>query len=142
MNLTQEREGAWVRLQNATAAQLRSVRHYFDRRHLEAGLASLIDAASGHEAGGLASGAPLYVVLYRQSELLVSAYCERWQVTPEQLNAELPALSRLRNLVHPVTHWAGIIKAVLAVLAMLGLSLALGLAGACVRVGYLLGGGR
>jgi hypothetical protein len=142
MNLTQEREGAWVRLHSATRAQLRSVQHYFDRRHLEASLASLIDAASGHEAQGLAPGAPLYQVLYRQSELLVGEYCERWRVNAEQLNAELPVLTRLRRLAQPVPGHGVVAKVVLAVLAMLGLSLLLGLAAALVHFGYVLGGGQ
>ena len=79
---------------------------------------------------------------YRQSELFVSEYCERWQISPEQVNAELPVLGRLRRLAQPAPRKAGVTKAALAVLAILGLSFAIGLAGACVHFGYLLGGGR
>ena len=51
MHLTQLRECAWTRLQNVTKAQLRSAQHYFDRRTFDANLATLVDAASGHDHG-------------------------------------------------------------------------------------------
>ena len=136
------RDRAWTSVHTAFTEQLQTVKHYFDRRQLEARLAPLIDAASGHEAQGHPPGGPFYLVLYRQSELFVSEYCERWQISPEQVNAELPVLGRLRRLAQPEPRKAGVTKAVLAVLAILGLSFAIGLAGACVHFGYLLGGGR
>ena len=81
--------GRWHR---SGKEQLRTVQHYFDRRHLEASLASLLQAANGHEARGLKPGSALYLVLHRESQLRVAAYCDRWQVSPDRLHAELPAL--------------------------------------------------
>jgi len=78
MNLTPNvRVPALERLQDAGKEQLRTVQHYFDRRHLEASLASLLQAASGHEGRGLAPGSALYLVLHRESQLLTAAYCQR-----------------------------------------------------------------
>ena len=48
------------RIQRSSKEQLRTVQHYFDRRHLEASLASLLQAANGHEGRGLAPGSALY----------------------------------------------------------------------------------
>jgi len=124
---------AWTRLNSATTAQLRSVQQYFDRRHLEASLASLIDAANGHEAEGLAPGAPLYKVLYKESEFLVSAFCERWQVSPQQLNAELPVLGKLRSLAQPAPRTTALAKVLLGILATLVVSLLLGQSGRRLR---------
>jgi hypothetical protein len=102
MNLTpQVCENALLRLRTASKAQLHAVRHYFDRRHLEASLASLVEAARGHEAHGVPAGSPQYLVLYQQSERLITDYCQRWRRTADQLNAELPALGRLRRLAEP-----------------------------------------
>ena len=80
-------ENALLRLQSASKAQLEVVQHYFARRDLEANLAALLDAARGHEAHSVPAGSPQYLVLYEQSEHLITGYCERWQVAPDQLNA-------------------------------------------------------
>src|ERR1035437_3053634 len=74
MNTPNVRVSALSRLQDAGKEQLRTVQHYFDRRHLEASLASLVQAASGHERRGLAPGSALYLVLSRESQLLTTAY--------------------------------------------------------------------
>ena len=126
----------------ASKEQLRTVQHYFDRRHLEASLASLMQAASGHERRGLAPGSALYLVLNRESQLLTTAYCQRWQVSQEQLHAELPALAKLAQLAQPRLLRTTISKVVLVILASIAISVLIGIAGALIHLGYLLGGGR
>jgi hypothetical protein len=49
MNTPNVRVSALSRLQDAGKEQLRTVQHYFERRNLEASLASLMQAANGHE---------------------------------------------------------------------------------------------
>ena len=134
---------ALSRLQEASKEQLRTVLHYFDRRHLEASLATLLQAANGHEARGLAPGSALYQLLHRESQLLIETYCDRWQVSPDRLHAELPALAKLDQLAQPRPPRATVSKVVLAILAAFALSVFIGIAGAFIRLGYhLLGGGR
>jgi len=134
---------ALSRLQGVGKEHLRTVQHYFDRRHLEASLVSLLQAANGHEARGLAPGSPLYLLLHRESQLLIAAYCDRWHVNRDQLYAELPALAKLDQLAQPRPPRATVSKVVLAILAAFALSVFIGIAGAFIRLGYhLLGGGR
>ena len=131
------------RLRTSSKEQLRTVQHYFDRRHLEASLATFLQAANGHEARGLAPGSALYLVLRRESQLLIDAYCDRWQVSPDRLQAELPALAKLDQLAQPRSPRATLLKVALGILVAFVMSLFLGLAGAFIRLGYrLLGGGR
>jgi hypothetical protein len=127
---------------SSSKEQLRTVQHYFDRRHLEAGLASLLDAATGHEARGLKPGSALYLVLHRESQLRVAAYCDRWQVNPDRLHAELPALSKLAQLAQPQSPRSTVFKVVLIVIAAIATAVLIGLAGAFVHLGYVLGGGQ
>jgi hypothetical protein len=133
---------ALARLHDAGKEQLRIVQHYFDRRHLEASLASLMQAANGHERRGLAPGSALYLVLNRESQLLTATYCQRWKVSQEQLNAELPALAKLAQLAQPRLLRTTFSKVVLVILAAIATSVLIGLAGAFIHLGYLLGGGR
>jgi hypothetical protein len=142
MNTPNVRVRALSRLQDAGKEQLRIVQHYFDRRHLEASLASLMQAASGHEGRGLAPGSALYLVLNRESKLRTAAYCQRWNVSEEQLHAELPALAKLEQLAQPRSTRARISKVVLVILASIAISVLIGIAGAFIRFGFLLGGGR
>ena len=51
-------ENALVRLQSASKAQLNVVQHFFARRDLEAHLATLLDAARGHESHSVPAGSP------------------------------------------------------------------------------------
>jgi hypothetical protein len=142
MNLT-PCENALTRLQTASKAQIQAVQQYFSRRDLEANLATLLEAARGHEAHSVPSGSPHYLILHQQSERLINAYCQRWQVTTAQLNAELPALSRLHQLAEPPLRKNPMITAVLVLLVSMAAAFALGIAAACVRLGYhLVGGGR
>jgi hypothetical protein len=122
--------------------QLRTIQHYFDRRNLEAGLASLLEAANGHQARGLKAGSAFYVVLHRDSQLRVATYCDRWQVNPDRLQAELPALSKLAHLAQPPSPGTTLLKVALVVLAAIAISILIGLAGAFIQLGYVLGGGR
>jgi hypothetical protein len=142
MNTPNVRVNALSRLQDAGKEQLRTVQHYFDRRHLEASLASLLQAANGHEGRGLAPGSALYLVLNRESRLLTTAYCQRWQVSQEQVHAELPALAKLEQLAQPRSVRARVSKVVLVILASIAISVLIGIAGALIHLGYLLGGGR
>jgi hypothetical protein len=136
-------ENALARLQSASKAQLNVVQHYFARRDLEANLATLLDAARGHESHTVPAGSPEYLVLHQQAERLNNAYCQRWQVTPAQLNAELPALGRLRQLAQPSLRKALAINLFLALGAFINAAFALGIAAACVRLGYhLIGAAR
>jgi hypothetical protein len=136
-------EHALVRLQSASKTQLQAVQHYFARRDLEAHLATLLDAARGHEAHNVPAGSPQYLILHQQSERLTTGYCQRWQVPPDQLNAELPALGRLRQLAQPSLRKTPMIHIALAFLACIAAAFALGIAAACIRLGYsLVGGGR
>jgi hypothetical protein len=142
MDPTQRKDTVLERWCSSRKEQLRTVQHYFDRRHLEASLVSLLDAASGHEARGLKPGSALYLVLHRESQLRVADYCERWQVNLDRLYAELPALAKLAQLAQPRSPRTTLLKVVLIVLAAISTALLVGLAGAFIRLGYVLGGGR
>ena len=137
MNLTpQACEDVLVRFQSAGKNQLQAVKHYFARRELEAHLATLLDAARGRESHSVPAGSPQYLVLHQQAERLNTAYCQRWQVTPAQLNAELPALGRLRQLAQPSLRKTPMVNIALAFFACMAAAFCLGIAAAPICVGY------
>jgi len=103
------------RIHRSSKEQLRTVQHYFDRRHLEASLASLLQAASGHEGRGLAPGSALYLVLFRESQLLTTNYCQRWHVSHEHSfltsKTETPRINRYKSHQNQIDHAQGSPKA-------------------------------
>jgi hypothetical protein len=145
MNTTPEvcPNSPWVRLRSASRAQLRTLHCYTDQRLLEGNLASLVDAAQSHRSNGTPAGAPVYAVLDREAKLLCDSFCDRWNIDPEKLYAELPGLSVLRDaaVTKPTPYRP--ITVLLVVAAVLMTGFMVGVTGACIRVGFhLLGGGR
>jgi hypothetical protein len=78
--------------------QADAVRYYLDRRTLEAHLISLLDAAHLEQGRGVLAGAPVFTVLFRQATGQVRAYCRRWQLDPQRVEAEIPSIAELRRL--------------------------------------------
>src|SRR5579862_1150151 len=145
MNATPEvcKPHPWLALSMASRRQLRAINHYFDRRHLEAALATLVEAARGHETNGLPAGSPLFIVLNTEAKQLCEAYCQRWEVAMPRLAAELPALDSLHKLATPTPLPAQASRLLLVVVALMASSFLLGIAGAVMRIAFhLLGGGR
>jgi len=69
-------------------------------------VAALCESARGHESNGTPPGAPVYARLYEEARALVTQYGEAAQVSPEILEAKLPALcelKRLSEIVAPVS---------------------------------------
>ena len=145
MNITPEvcKPSPWLALSAASRYQLRAVAHYVDRRHLEAAVASLVEAARGHEANGLPAGSPVYSVLSSEATKLCDAYCQRWEIDPIHVAVELPALDTLHKLATPTPLPARASTLLLAIVAVIGASFLAGIAGAVMQIGFhLLGGGR
>jgi hypothetical protein len=143
MNVVPEvcKNSAWADLRTASKAQLPALQHHFDRRNLEGSLAALIEAARGHKAQGRPAGSPVYLVLHREALLLTEAYSKRWGANIEQLYAELPGFSMLRELATRKP-WSGpLVTAVLVIIATAVLAFLIGLAGALMHAGYVLFGG-
>jgi hypothetical protein len=143
MNVVPEvcKPSAWADLRTASKAQLTALQHYFDRRNLEGSLAALIEAARGHKAQGRPAGSPVYVVLHRESLLLVEAYSKRWGTNLEQLYAEIPGFNMLRELARSRSRPSPLLTAVLVVIAVVGSAFVFGLVGAAMHLGYELFGG-
>jgi hypothetical protein len=133
---------AWKRLRAFSKTKRLSIQRQLARRRLEANLASLIDAARGHEAQKLPPGAPAYLILHNQSQVLTRAYCEQWQVSSDELNAELPALHKLQQLAQNTQQPSRAATIGLVICASMLFSFILGMAAAFARLGYYLIGGK
>ena len=69
-----------------------------NRRQFEGRLGKLIGSALAHEQEGLPAGSPEYVRLARMADESITLYCKVHLVDRQDLEAQIPAINKLRNL--------------------------------------------
>jgi len=132
-----------VRLCSIGQTQLRSAQQHLERRRLESRLASLLEAARFHQSQHTPAGSRVYRLLNTTLQSKLSEYCQKWQVAPDQLRAELPAICMLEQLAEPQPKPERSLIVFVSVIGSFVLAFVLGVVAGLVRLGYhLLGGGR
>jgi hypothetical protein len=69
-----------------------------DQATLEAALARIIETANGHQAKGVARGAPVYIELLSAADERINTFCEKWTIARSVIEAEAPNLAELHSL--------------------------------------------
>jgi hypothetical protein len=140
MERTPVHDGALERFIQWSQSKVQDVRRRLDRMRLESRLAALLKCARDGEAIGDQKGDPIFIVFFKTAREAVSLHAREWHLDLEQLEAELPAYRALRALAYPPgqKHFPGTMNLVIAI--FVGAFL-LGIAGALVRLGFLLLGG-
>ena len=132
-----------VRLCSIGQTQLRAAQQHLERRRLESRLASLVEAARGHQSQSVPAGAQVYRLLNTNLQTTLSEYCQKWQVNPDQLRAELPAIGTLEQLEQAQPSRGREITVLLSLVCSFAVAFLVGLVAGLVRLGYhLLGGGQ
>ena len=72
-----------------------------NRRQFEGRLGKLIGSALAHEQEGLPAGSQEYVRLARMADESIALYCKVHLVDRQDLEAQIPAINKLRNLTVP-----------------------------------------
>lgn len=101
-------------VQNETAQELVAKKPFFERlpflgkaviglnrRQFEGRLGKLIGSALAHEQEGLAPGSAEYVRLGRMADENIASYCLGREINRADLEAQIPAMNKLRNLAVP-----------------------------------------
>jgi len=136
------RVSRWTRLRSFAAGKYKAVQLSIERRSFEHKLEKLIRAALAHQSVGLPAGHPQYKLLRQQADSTCANFAHRWNITPDLLDAQIPAIRKLKSLADPAP------KPELAVLVSLGVASAvalfflMGVFAGLTSVGYHLIGGR
>lgn len=121
---------------NSKKGWLGSVVLWNDKRRLENELKVLAKAVYGHEAAGLIPGHEIYVNLNNAIEHRVTEFCTKHRIPREPIEAQIPVVSKARELALPPKPLAKIKKGLsywaIACIALAGLGFATGL----FAVGY------
>jgi len=79
-----------------------NARHDWDRRTLSSNLAEVIDKMEGHKAVDLPAGHEYYKLLLKQANAVIGTYCNRYQISYDDVAVGVPKVRELRTLADGV----------------------------------------
>jgi hypothetical protein len=124
------------------AAKWKVIQLSIERRTFERSLETIIRAANAHNSGGLVPGAAQFKLLREQGDMLVTNFAQHWDIRPELLEAEIPAITKLKSLADPQPKANPTPLIVLGIFAATLTFFLLGVLSGLVNVGYHVVGGR
>jgi len=130
-----------VWLARATA-KCRAIQLSIERRSFERKLETIVRAANAHHSCGQSPGASQFKLLRKSADDLCASFAQRWDISPELLEAQIPALAKLRSLANPPTKPEPLVLVSLGVVGAVALFFLMGVLAGLASVGYHLIGGR
>jgi hypothetical protein len=130
------------RLRSFAVGKYKAVQLSLERRSFERQLERIVRAALAHQSGGLAPGNLQYKVLRQQADSICTQFAGRWNIDPNLLNAQIPAIGKLKSLADATPKPEPAVLASLAVVGAVVLFFLLGVLAGLASIGYHLIGGR
>ena len=140
--LERTRVSRWARLPSFVVGKYKAIQLSIERRLFEQKLEKFIRAALAHQSAGLPAGHPQYKLLREQANALCSEFTSRWNINPNLLEAQVPAIRKLKSLANPSPKPEPVILVSLGVLGAVALLFLLGALAGLTSIGYHLVGGR
>ena len=88
----------WLAL---AAAKCKAIQLSIERRSFERKLETIVRAASAHHSCGRPPGTAQFKLLRKCSDELCANFAQRWDISPELLEAQIPAITKLKSLADP-----------------------------------------
>jgi hypothetical protein len=142
MNNTRRVNDTRVRAFDALHSLYRTIQLSIGRRRFERHLALIVQAANAHHAGGRVPGERQFKVLQEQADRMCSSFAQRWDIPPELLEAQIPAITKLKSLADPPPKPNLSPRVALGIVAAAATFFLLGVLSGLASVGYHLVGGR
>ena len=95
------RVSRWTRLRSFPVGKCKAVQLSIERRSLERRLERIVRTALAHQSVGLPAGHPQYKLLRQQADSTCANFAHRWNITPDLLDAQIPAIGKLKSLADP-----------------------------------------
>lgn len=124
------------------AAKCKAIQFSIERRAFERKLETIVRAANAHHSCGRSPGAAQFKLLQKCADDLCAELAQRWDISPELLEAQIPAITKLKSLADPPTKTNPAPLVGLGIIAATLTFFLLGVLGGLVSVGYHLVGGR
>lgn len=136
------RVSRWTRLRSFVVGECKAVQLSIERRSFERRLEAIIRVGLAHQSGGLPAGGGQYKLLRENADELCAHFAQRWGISPELLDAQIPAIRKLKSLADPAPKPEPAVLVSLGVVCAMALFFLLGVFAGLTSVGYHLIGGR
>ena len=136
------RVSRWIRLRSSAVGKYKAVQLSIERRSFERKLERIVRNALAHQSVGLPAGHPQYKLLRQQADSMCANFAHRWNITPGLLEAQIPAIRRLKSLADPAPKPEPAVLVSLGVAGAVALFFLIGVLAGLASVGYHLIGSR
>ena len=136
------RVSRWTRLRSFAVGKYKAVQLSIERRSFERKLERIVRTALAHQSVGLPAGHPQYKLLRQQADSTCANFAHRWNITPDLLEAQIPAIRKLKSLADPPPKPEPAVLVSLGVAGAVALFFLVGILAGLTSVGYHLIGGR
>ena len=136
------RVSRWIRLRSFAVGKYKVVQLSIERRSFEHKLERIVRTALAHQSVGLPAGHPQYKLLTQQANSICSEFTACWNIDPKQLDAQIPAIRKLKSLADPTPKPKPAVLVSLGVAGSGALFFLIGILAGLASVGYHLIGGR
>ena len=136
------RVSRWARLRSFAVAKYKALQLSIERRSFERKLERIVRTALAHRSVGLPAGHPQYKLLRQQADSTCAMFAHRWNIDPNLLEAQVPAIRKLESLANPPPKPKPTVLVSLGVAGAMTLSFLIGVLGGLTSIGYHLIGGR
>src|SRR5450759_750691 len=132
----------WTRLRSFADGKYKAVQLSIERRSFEHKLEGIVRAGLAHQSGGLPAGHPQYKLLRQQADSTCANFAHRWNIDPNLLDAQIPAIRKLKSLADPSPKPEPAVLVSLGMAGAVALFFLVGVLAGLTSVGYHLIGGR
>ena len=136
------RVSQWTRLRSFAVGKYKAVQLSIERRSFEHKLERIVRAALAHQSSELPAGHPQYKLLRQQADSTCAKFAHRWNIDPNLLDAQIPAIGKLKSLADPSPKPGPAVLVSLGMAGAVALFFLVGVLAGLTSVGYHLIGGR
>jgi len=136
------RVSRWIRLRSFAVGNYKGIQLSIERRSFERKLERIVRAALANQSVGLPAGHPQYKLLRQQADSTCANFAHRWNIDPDLLDGQIPAIRKLKSLADPSPKPEPAVLVSLGVGSAVALFFLIGILAGLTNVGYHLIGGR
>ena len=136
------RVSPWTRLRSFAVGKYKVVQLSIERRSFEGKLERIVRNALAHQSVGLPAGHPQFKLLRQQADSTCAKFAHRWNITPDLLDAQIPAIRKLKSLADPAPKPEPAVLVSLGMAGVVALFFLVGILAGLTSVGYHLIEGR
>jgi hypothetical protein len=136
------RVSRWTRLRSFGIDKYKAVQLSIERRSFERKLEKIVRIALANQSVGLPAGHPQFKLLRQQADSTCANFAHRWNIAPDLLDAQIPAIRKLKSLADPSPKPEPAVLVSLGMAGVVALFFLVGILAGLTSVGYHLIEGR